>query len=59
STACPRGIHFAAVLKKDRSTPPFPLVRAAPPLFQALDAVLNRESEAEQAAYKASLAVQP
>lgn len=36
STACPRGVHFAAVSKKDRSTPPFPLVRAAPPLFQAL-----------------------
>ncbi|CAM9427206.1 unnamed protein product, partial [Ectocarpus sp. 12 AP-2014] len=31
----------------------------APPLFQALDARLNKESEAEQAAYKASKGVQP
>lgn len=36
ATTCYTGCHFAAVSKKDRSTPPFPLVRAAPPLFQAL-----------------------
>ncbi|CAB1101009.1 unnamed protein product [Ectocarpus sp. CCAP 1310/34] len=89
ATTCCTGCQFAAVSKKDRSTPPFPLVRAAPPLFQAWYQVPRRACcwvcarddarmqliffaadpcdppipgagrEAEQAAHKASLGVQP